>query len=49
MFEIRWLVQKQASNYTIFVDIKKSQKMAKWSNNFISGKQLKKGRMATLV
>jgi len=27
---------------------KKGQKMAKWPNYFISGKQFKKGQMATL-
>jgi len=33
---------------TIFVNIKKGQKMAKWPNHFISGKQFQKGQIATL-
>jgi len=40
---------KQALKYTIFVNIKKGQKMTKWPNHFISGKQFQKGQMATLV
>jgi hypothetical protein len=28
--------------YTIFVNIQKGQKMAKWPNHFISGKQFQK-------
>ena len=32
----------------IFFNIRKGQRMAKWPNNSISGKHLKKGQMATL-
>ena len=33
---------KQALKYTIFVNFQKGQKMAKWPNHFISGKQFQK-------
>jgi len=32
----------------IGLKVKKGQKMAKWPNHFISGKQFQKGQMATL-
>ncbi len=45
------ICSKHALKYSIFVNIKKGQKMAKWSNHFIPGKQFQKspnGNPATL-
>jgi hypothetical protein len=36
------ICSKHALNYTTFVNIQKGQKMAKWPNHFISGKQFQK-------
>jgi len=36
------ICSKHALKYTIFVNIKKWPKMAKWPNHFISGKQFQK-------
>jgi len=35
---------KHTLKYTIFVNIKKGQKMAKWPNHISSGKQFQKGQ-----
>jgi len=40
---------KQALKYTIFFNIQEGQKMAKWTNHFISGKPYEKGQMATMT
>jgi len=45
MFEIAKICQKQALKYTIFVNIQKGQKTAKWPNHFISGKKFPKGKI----
>jgi len=42
------ICSKHALKYTILSTFKKVQKMAKWPNHFISGKQFQKGQMATL-
>jgi hypothetical protein len=39
------ICSKQALKYTIFVNI---QKMAKWPNHFISGKQFQKGQIGQI-
>jgi hypothetical protein len=36
------ICSKHALKYTIFINIKKGQKMAKWPSHFISGKQFQK-------
>jgi len=42
MFEFAQNCPKQALKYTLFVNIQKRPKMAKWPNLFISGEQFQK-------
>ncbi len=49
MYNLLRFVQNRPLNLLFLSTFEKGQKMAKWSNHFISGKQLHKGQMATLV
>jgi len=48
MFEICSDLSKKALKHTIFVNIKKGQKMVKWLKHFISGKQFQKGQICQI-
>jgi len=49
MFEICSDLSKTGLKLYYLCQHKKGQKMAKWPNQFISGKRFKKGQMATLT